>query len=151
MNSALVYRIETKNGDGLYIQDIGILDSPTPKTGGVPSHRPFPQRNLQNFLWDRTDDRKSYLFGFRTQKQATNWIKNPQDFAFLSKNYVLSLYQVDDKYITEDKNQLVFNITKAKLIKQYSLKDIQPFGFRTIIDKFKNIFNFTSRSTLRDV
>lgn len=31
MNSALVYRIETKNGDGLYIDDIGILDSPTKK------------------------------------------------------------------------------------------------------------------------
>lgn len=120
-----IYRVETDDLRGMYAFQIGIYYSPKNNDHIDPAqHRPQPKRHIREHLMD-VDDKSQHLFGFRNIEQVQRWIRNPTDFEFLSQNFKLSVYEIDETEIVEDENQLVYFHPKAVLIERLPLNSAQ--------------------------
>lgn len=120
-----IYRVETDDLRGMYAFQIGIYYSPKNNDRIDPAqHRPQPKRHIREHLMD-VGDKSQHLFGFRNIEQVQRWIRNPTDFEFLSQNFKLSVYEIDETEIVEDENQLVYFHPKAVLIERLPLNIAQ--------------------------
>ena len=114
--TTLVYRLEGKNGQGVYV---GGHARKAGVRGSAQSHQPM--------AWmDGLDrDYDTHKFGFKSIAQLKAWFDDPYDRRDLADVGVqVKIFEVSKGRVCYGGRQLTFNKSKAKLIGTKSLREI---------------------------
>lgn len=110
---ALIYRIETREGKGVY----HAVDTAWDIYPGELKHPgPYADSGLTEY-WDECTDKSAHHFGFRDKAQMRSWFYRDEWLA-IAKNHgcILAVYDVQEGFYQVGHAQAVFRKDRAELV-----------------------------------
>ena len=112
----IVYRVETVNGKGPYIEGNAPKILYDASTHPACRNDELPGCNNYKKLEDK------HYWGFRTIEQLHDWFHYIYD-KFERRSYVVAIYNVSKDYVLEFKSQLVFEKDKSELQETFRINN----------------------------
>lgn len=111
-----VYRVEGKNGEGLYQQPLRIENN---------ENRPAPHLDgnisliFNDSMTDNDTYKKQYIFGFKNLIQLNEWMKDVD-----MSNLSIKKYRVPDYYVVEGNKQVIFKKDESEFIQNIDILEL---------------------------